>query len=700
MLLPESLSTGRPWPFGATSDGDGVNFAVFSANATRVELCLYDESGVTELGRFVLPGRTGDVWHGYLPGIGAGLVYGYRVGGPYEPGRGHRFNPNKLLLDPYAREVVGEYRWRNEHFGYDLGHPDANLSLSSVDNARWALKGRITIDLPAADDMRPRIPPEQTIVYEAHVKGLTMLHPKVPDELRGTYLGVCHPAMIEHYQKLGVTTIELLPVHMGLPEYFVTARGLTNYWNYNPIAFFAVDPRYWSRTTHSAASEFREMVDKLHAAGLEVILDVVYNHTAEAGANGPTLSYRGLDHASYYRLHPNDPTHCENLTGCGNTLNVAHPRVTQMVLDSLRYWVTSFGVDGFRFDLAPVLGRRASGFDPEAAFFVAFEQCPVLSTVKRIAEPWDIGYDGYRLGQFPSAWLEWNDKFRDTARAFWLHRSQSRGEFARRITASSDIFQGTHRAPLCSVNFLTAHDGFTLEDLVSYTERHNEANGEENRDGHSHNLSTNCGKEGPTDNPAVLLERRKLKRALFATLLLARGTPMLLAGDEIGRTQGGNNNAYCQDNEISWVDWSAPDEEMVEFVANLIRLRGIHGALPNSLWAKPDGGSGPSYDMVWCDPSGAIMSAEEWNSPHEHAFAAQFTPTSGQRGPRLMLLLNGNTEAVEFRLPPGNWLRVFDTDHQDAFTPGGFSGTYLVPRRAVAALFAPPAVPTPVRSGN
>lgn len=690
MHLPSRLANGRAWPLGATADSEGVNFALFSANATRVELCIFNHDGTTEITRFPMPARTGDVWHGYLESVGPGLVYGYRVHGPYEPERGHRFNPNKLLLDPYAREIVGEFRWKNEHFGFEMRHPDGHRSFSTTDNGRSALKARVVLDLPSTGEVRPRVPPEQTVIYEAHVKGLTMLHPKVPDELRGTYLGVCHPAVIEHMQKLGVTTIELLPVQFGVPEQHVVARGMTNYWNYNPLAYFAVEPRYWSRTTSSPEAEFREMVDTLHAAGLEVVIDVVYNHTAEAGETGPTLCYRGIDHQSYYRLQPNDPSHCENLTGCGNTVNVAHPRVTQLVLDSLRYWVNNFGVDGFRFDLAPAIGRRAHGFDPDAAFFVAFEQDPVLSTVKRIAEPWDLGHDGYRLGQFPTAWMEWNDKFRDTARGFWLQHNRSRGEYARRIMASSDIFQGSHRAPLCSVNFITAHDGFSLEDLVSYTEKHNEANGEDNRDGHSHNLSTNCGEEGPTTKPAVLMERRRLKRALLATLLLSRGTPMLLAGDEFGRSQGGNNNAYCQDNEISWLDWSQFDEKLCEFVALLIRLRGVHGAMPNAMWGGRMDAAHAPYDLVWYNPHGGVMTAEDWNQSHEHSFSAIFTPSPGTRGPRLALLLNGDVQAVQFELPSGPWQRVFDTDLDEPFQPASCTTRYTLAHRAVAALFSLP----------
>ncbi|WP_341679104.1 glycogen debranching protein GlgX [Niveibacterium sp. SC-1] len=690
MHLPNELRNGRAWPLGASVDGRGVNFALFSAHATKVELCIFNHDGTTEVKRLALPFRTGDVWHGYLEGVEAGLVYGYRVHGPYQPERGHRFNPHKLLLDPYAREIVGEFRWLDEHYGHEMGHPDGAASFSETDNARHALKARVVLDLPAAADMRPRVAPEQTVIYEAHVKGLTMMHPAVPEELRGTYLGVSHPAMIEHYQHLGITTIELLPVQFGVPEHFITSRELTNYWNYNPLGYFAVEPRYWSRTTSSPIAEFRQMMDALHDAGLEVIIDVVYNHTAEAGANGPTTSYRGIDHASYYRLQPNDPSHCENLTGCGNTLNVAHPRVTQMVLDSLRYWVTNFGIDGFRFDLATSIGRRAHGFDTDAAFFVAFEQCPVLSTVKRIAEPWDLGYDGYRLGQFPSAWMEWNDKYRDTARAYWLHRARNRGEFARRITASSDVFQGSHRAPLCSVNYVTSHDGFTLQDLVTYNDRHNHANREDNRDGHGHNLSFNCGEEGVTANPAVLILRKRLKRAMLATLLLSRGTPMLLAGDEMGRTQQGNNNAYCQDNEISWIDWSERDPELEDFVAALIRLRSVHGAMPNSMWARRTDLGGPLYDLVWYDPAGTIMTSDQWNDAHDLALCALFTPARGNKGPRVALLFNPQAQSVEFRLPlHGAWQRIYDTDLERPFTPSAAKDRYRLPYSAVAALVLP-----------
>jgi len=670
-------------------DVEGVNFAVFSAYATQIDLCLYDEEGIRETHRIALPARTGDVWHGHVTGLKPGQLYGYRAHGPYSPERGHRFNPQKLLLDPYAREIYGEFRWRDESYGYAIGNPEGNAAVSIQDNGVTALKSQVILDLPVADDVRPRVAPDSTVIYEAHVKGLTMLHPKIPDQLRGTYLGVCHPAMIEHYHKLGVTSIELLPVQFGLSEHFITERQLTNYWNYNPLAYFAVEPRYWSRTTSSARAEFRQMVDTLHAAGLEVILDVVYNHTAEAGANGPTLCYRGLDHVSYYRLQPNDPSYCENLTGCGNTLNVAHPRVTQLVLDSLRYWVTTFGVDGFRFDLATVLGRRTHGFDTDAALFVAFEQCPILSTVKRIAEPWDVGYDGYRLGQFPSAWMEWNDKFRDSIRDFWLHRGRTRGEFARRIMASSDIFQGAHRSLLSSVNMVTAHDGFTLEDLVSYNSRHNEANGEENRDGHSYNLSNNCGEEGPTTNQAILLLRRKLKRALLATLLLSRGTPMLLAGDEIGNSQKGNNNAYCQDNEISWIDWRHADTNLAKFVASLISLRKVYSAAPSSLWPRQLHVAGSGYELAWCDPSGAIMTPDAWNSTTEHAFYALFTPGIGGGVPRVVMLFNGGEDTVECRLPPGRWVRVFDTELEDSFTTLIRSGSYTVSGGSFVTLFSP-----------
>ncbi len=683
------VATGRAWPLGATVDVTGVNFAVFSAHATQIDLCLYDESGVRETHRLVLPGRTGEVWHGHIAGLKPGQLYGFRAHGPYAPERGHRFNPQKLLLDPYSREVAGEFRWRDDVYGYAIGNPEGNAVPSALDNGPTALKSKVVLDLPIADDVRPRVAPEATVIYEAHVKGLTMLHPKIPDELRGTYLGVCHPAMIDHYHKLGVTTIELLPVQFGLSEHFVWQRGLSNYWNYNPLAYFAVEPRYWSRTTSSPRSEFREMVDTLHSAGLEVLIDVVYNHTAEAGSNGPTICYRGLDHASYYRLQPNDPSYCENLTGCGNTVNVAHPRVTQMVLDSLRYWVTTFGVDGFRFDLAPVLGRRAHGFDTEAAFFVAFEQCPVLSTVKRLAEPWDIGYDGYRLGQFPPAWMEWNDKFRDSTRDFWLHNGRTRGEFARRITASSDVFQGAHRSPLSSLNFITAHDGFTLHDLVSYNQRHNEANGEDNRDGHGYNLSNNFGEEGQTENAAILLRRRRAKRALLATLLLSRGTPMLLAGDEVGNSQGGNNNSYCQDNEISWIDWRHPDLKLMDYVASLIRLRSVYGVVPSSVWPRQTIASGPGYELVWCDPSGAIMTADQWNSSTDHAFYALFNPGTGTHGPRVMMLFNGDLASTAFRLPAGHWIRILDTDLEDAFSTAPCSGSYMLAGTAFATLFSP-----------
>ncbi|MGH7041603.1 MAG: glycogen debranching protein GlgX, partial [Acetobacteraceae bacterium] len=559
---------GLPFPLGATWDGLGVNFSLFSAHADKVELCLFDDRGERELDRIELPEYTNEIFHGYLPDTRPGTLYGYRVHGPYAPAEGHRFNPNKLLLDPYAKAHVGRLRWDPACFGYTIGAADADLSFDARDSAPFMPKCRV-IDpsFTWGRERRPEVPWERTIVYELHVKGYTKLHPAVPENLRGTYAGLGQKEVVDYIRSLGVTSVELLPVHTFVDGSYLLDKGLSNYWGYNTIGFFAPDPRY-SSIPSFVFSEFKEMVARLHDAGLEVILDVVYNHTAEGNERGPTLSFRGIDNASYYRLTAGDPRHYVNDTGTGNTFNMDHPRVLQMVTDSLRYWVSEMHIDGFRFDLGTILGREAHGFDVSSGFLDACTQDPVLSQVKLIAEPWDIGPGGYQVGGFPPGWAEWNDKFRDTVREFWKGDSGKLSDLATRLAASADAFHRRGRKPWASVNFVTAHDGFTLQDLVSYNEKHNEANGEDNRDGTDNNSSWNHGVEGPTEDAAILDLRDRQKRNLLATLLMAQGTPMLLAGDEFGRTQQGNNNAYCQDNEISWVNWDIDEfnRALIDFV--------------------------------------------------------------------------------------------------------------------------------------
>jgi glycogen debranching enzyme len=597
MAGAERLRPGRPWPMGASVGPEGVNVAVFSAHAERIELCLFDEAGECETGRLDLPARTGDVWHGLLPGAGAGLVYGLRGHGPWAPAEARRFNPNKLLLDPWAREIVGRFEWRDEHFGFDPAQPE---HMDLRDNARWALKARVVDEpAPAAPWRAAPTPLDDTVFYELHVRGFTKQHPGVPEALRGTYAGLASDAAMAHLRSLGVTAVCLLPVHQHLDEQRLHTLGLSNYWGYNTIGFFCPEPTYAAAQDPACVrDEFRAMVRRLHEAGLEVILDVVYNHTAESDAAGPLVSWRGLDDANWYRHVNESPGGYDNLSGCGNALDLRQPRVLQMVMDSLRLWVRDYGVDGFRFDLAPILGRSDHGFDRRHPFFVALAQDPLLSRVKLIAEPWDLGRGGYQLGHFPHGWMEWNDRFRDTMRAFWLGHPASRGDFAQRLCGSADIFRVQRRAPCESVNFVVAHDGFTLHDLVSHHQRHNHANSEHNRDGHGHNLSCNFGHEGPSDDPAVRLARRRAQRALIACTVLAQGTPMLAAGMELGHSQHGNNNAYCQDNEISWLDWSDADDTLRRFTARLLELRRRLRPLDGRWY---DGVAGPSghADLAW-----------------------------------------------------------------------------------------------------
>jgi glycogen debranching enzyme len=656
------LQMGRHWPLGASVQADGVNFAVFSAHAHAIELCLFNDDGSEEIGRVALPAHTGDIWHGFLPGARAGQVYGLRAHGPWRPDHGHRFNPHKLLLDPWAREIVGEFNWRAPNFAADAEHPQ---HMNMRDNARSALKARVVADgFDWQGDALLHRPLAQTVLYELHVKGFTQQMPAVPEAQRGTYLGVCAPAALAHLKRLGVTAVSLLPVQQHVDEEHLVQRGLVNYWGYNTVGFFCPEPRYASAPDgQTARNEFRQMVRALHAEGIEVILDVVYNHTPETGERGPSISWRGLDHRSWYRLQPGQLQHCENLTGCGNTVDIRHPRVLQFVMDSLRFWVQEMHVDGFRFDLAPVLGRGDENFDRNNAFFKALGQDPVLAGVKLIAEPWDIGPNGYQLGQFPRGWLEWNDRFRDTTRAFWLGGDCTRGDFAQRLAASSDIFQSRARSPAESVNYIVSHDGFTLDDLVSFDMKHNEANGEGNRDGHGHNLSWNCGREGPTGDPAVLALRQRLKRALLATLLLAQGTPMLAAGDELGHGQGGNNNPYCQDNPITWIDWAQADDALIDYTAHLLALRRRLQPFAQRWYSGLPDAHGRA-DLAWQRRTGAALSADDWSSRMSRILGA-WIGAPGGGGTPLLLLVNARDFDTDFVLPPGSWIGELDSAELD-----------------------------------
>ncbi len=664
------LEVGQPWPLGVHWDGAGINIAVFSAHAEAIEFCLFDERGERELTRARLPAQTRDVWHGYLRGAGPGLVYGLRAHGPWRPERGHRFNPRKLLLDPYAREIVGEFRWGPEHCGADGEHA---LHPDPRDNAASALKARVVADrFDWGDDRPPRTALADTVILELHVKGFTRLHPQVPAAQRGSYAGLASAAAIAHLQRLGITAVSLLPVHQHLDEQHLVARGLVDYWGYNTVGFFCPEPRLAADRGRDAGGdhravrdEFRRMVRGLHAAGIEVLLDVVYNHTAETDAHGPTLCWRGLDNASWYRLSPEHRAAYEDHSGCGNTLDLRQPCVLQMVMDSLRYWVQEMHVDGFRFDLAPVLGRGEHGFRRDTAFFTALAQDPVLAGVKLIAEPWDLGPGGYQGGHFPRGWLEWNDVFRDTMRGFWLGAPVTRGEFAQRLAASADRFQGARRVPGESVNYIVSHDGFTLRDLVSHDLRHNEANGQDNRDGQRHNLSWNCGVEGPTTDPDVLALRQRLQRALLATLLLAQGTPMLAAGDELGHSQGGNNNPYCQDNPTSWIDWSAADDALIEFTARLLALRRARLPLgPRWYTGLPDARG--VADLAWLRRSGQALVERDWRqSPSRVLGALIGTPGRGRQ--TLLMLCNAEDIDADFALPDGRWQVLLDSADADPF---------------------------------
>jgi glycogen operon protein len=655
------LGVGRAWPLGASCDAEGVNVAVFSEHAQAIELCVFDAQGRDLLWSQPLPGRSGDVHHGRLAGAGPGLVYALRAHGPWQPEAGHRFDAGKLLLDPYAREILGD--------------------------VASGLKARV-VEARAPDDA-PRLatPPEESILYELHVKGFTRLHPGVPEALRGSYAGLASDAAIAHLQRLGVTAVSLLPVQQRVDEARLLRLGLSNYWGYNTIGYFAVEPRLASGAGGLAPrDEFRAMVRRLHAAGIEVILDVVFNHTAESDESGPTLSFRGLDNASYYRLRRDAPALYENPSGCGNALDLRHPRVLQLVMDALRYWAGEMGVDGFRFDLAPVLAREPAAFDPNAAFFRAVAQDPLLARVKLIAEPWDVGPDGYRLGQFPRGWLEWNDRFRDAARAFWLGHDTTRGEFARRLAASADVFEQRARAPCASVNYVTAHDGFTLRDLVSHERRHNEANGEGNRDGHAHNLSRNGGVEGESADPAVNALRGRLQRALLATLLLAEGTPMLCAGDELGHGQGGNNNAYCQDNATSWIDWAEADAALIDYTAHLVALRRRLQPM-GTRWHRGLPVVGDKVDLDWLQPDGSALAEADWRDAEARVLGARIG-APGRGDTPLLLLFNASVEEHAFRLPAGRWNVLLEGAARDGGEARAAEGELGLPAHSVTLLAA------------
>ncbi len=717
MLLsfPAKLDPGHSMPLGAHVLDLGVNFAVFSEHATRIELCIFDATGEIELKRFDLCGPEDAVFHGFLSGVHAGLVYGYRAHGPYAPERGHRFNPNKLLLDPYAREIIGRWYWADAHCGYALGQPQGarafDAPFDTRDNAAGAFKARVVArsepSLPRPP--RPEFAAHEVVLFEVHVKGYSKCFEAIPAPLRGTYAGLAHPAAIAHFKALGVTTLSLLPVHYSISEAHLTRQGLSNYWGYNSIGFFAPEPR-WGRAGSTIIDnapgalilEFRQMVDALHAAGLEVLLDVVFNHSAEGDEFGPSISFRGLDNASYYCATSDDLARCVNFSGCGNTLNIAHPRVTQLVLDALRYWATEMGVDGFRFDLASVLARDPTGlnglagFNANAAFFTALRQDPILSAVRLIAEPWDCGPQGYQLGRFPGRFIEWNDRFRDAMRRYWLGAAVpgpalSRGEFARRFFGSSDFFQHGGKRPSASVNFITAHDGFTLADVLSYTHKHNHANGEQNQDGRSDELCANFGVEGETADLCIQRTRTQVRHALLASLILAQGTPMLLAGDEIANSQGGNNNAYCQDNPTGWLAWHNADLQTLQLVRDLLALRAATPLLHYPHWFASNPHDTKHARVLWHAPDGREMAAHDWHDSTESALVAELFEADAAQ-PSIRVLFNPEPKANRFALGPATWRLLFDSSATFATFSAGdpdatvHSDALFAPARALLVL--------------
>jgi glycogen operon protein len=669
--FPTHLLAGKPAPMGAAWDGLGVNFAVFSAHAERVELCLFDAVGRREIARLDLPDCTDEVFHGYLPQAGPGLVYGYRVHGPYQPEAGHRFNPHKLLLDPYAKKTIGSLHWSDALFGYRVGATREDLSFDRRDSAAAMPKAVVVDDsYPWGDAPAPGHRWADTIIYEAHVRGMTIKNAAVPEPARGSFAALGDPYIIDHLVHLGITAIELLPVHAYLQDRFLVAKNLTNYWGYSTLSFFAPEPAYL-KASDGSLHEIRETVRRLHKAGIEVILDVVYNHTCEGSEMGPTLSWRGFDNVSYYQSLAEAPRRLVNDTGTGNTLNMTHPRVLQMVLDSLRYWAQAYHIDGFRFDLASTLGREAHGFDAHSGFFDAIRQDPVLQRVKLIAEPWDIGPGGYQLGNYPPGFSEWNDRYRDATRRFWRGDHGQRPELAARLLGSSDIFEKFRRKTWASVNFLAAHDGFTLADTVSYNERHNEANGEDGKDGHGENLSNNWGAEGPTEDAGILAVRETVQRSMLATLFFSHGTPMLLGGDELCRTQQGNNNAYCQDNEISWFDWSAllgesqtPAKSLSRFTARLIALRKRHPSLRAEKFLHGNQEVLPGIaDVAWFDENAAELSPERWADGTAQLLVLRRAAIEGGHADITLLALNASHEDRDYVLPNDDlgWELVLDS---------------------------------------
>ncbi len=692
---------GSAYPLGATFDGNGTNFALFSEGAEKVELCLFDESGQET--RVELIDVDAFVWHAYLPSVQPGQRYGYRVYGPYDPANGCRFNPNKLLLDPYAKAVDGQVEWGQSVFSYTFGDPD---STNDEDSAAANMKGVVVN--PFFDwqgDRQPKTPYAETVIYEAHVKGLTMTHPDIPEDIRGTYSAIAHPVVIEHLKKIGVTALELMPVHQFVNDSTLQEKGLSNYWGYNTIAFFAPQNTYSAGGgVGQQVQEFKAMVRALHAAGIEVILDVVYNHTAEGNHMGPTLSMRGIDNMAYYRLEDDDKRYYTDYTGTGNSLNVGNPHALQLIMDSLRYWVLEMHVDGFRFDLASTLAREFYDVDRLSTFFELVQQDPVVSQVKLIAEPWDIGPGGYQVGNFPPQWTEWNGKYRDTVRDFWRGEPSTLGEFALRLTGSADLYEQDGRWPVASINFVTAHDGFTLRDLVSYNEKHNDANGEDGNDGESHNRSYNHGVEGPTDDPDILRVRARQQRNFLATLLLSQGVPMIAHGDELGRTQGGNNNGYAQDNEITWIDWSSVDQPLIEFTSVLARLRREHPTFRRRRFfdgrpVRREEGA-PLPDIAWIRPDGSEMQPEDWDSGFGRAVGV-FLNGDGirerdRRGEEIhdrhfFVFFNASDEDIDFTVPTASasprWEVIVDTAGGAADAPlVDPGGTVSVGGRALVVL--------------
>ncbi|HEY0511201.1 MAG TPA: glycogen debranching protein GlgX [Thermoanaerobaculia bacterium] len=698
------IHPGHPYPLGAAYDGSGTNFSVFSEMAERVELCLFDEAGHET--RIELPEVTAFCWHGYLPNVVPGQRFGYRVRGPWNPEAGQRCNPAKLLLDPYAKAVEGEVKWNQAVFPYHFDDPDH--SKNDLDSAPFMPKSVVTNPFfDWGNDRPPRIPMHDSVIYEVHVKGFTQRHPEIPEELRGTYAGLAHPAAIAHLKRLGIKVVELLPVHQFVQDNLLLERGLRNYWGYNSIAYLAPHNAYAAAggSTGQQVQEFKQMVKILHQEGIEVILDVVYNHTAEGNHLGPVLSFKGLDNTAYYRVMPDEPRYYMDYTGTGNSLNMRHPHVLQLIMDSLRYWVLDMHVDGFRFDLASTLARELHDVDRLSAFFDVIQQDPVISQVKLIAEPWDVGEGGYQVGNFPPLWSEWNGKYRDGVRDYWRGEDQALGDFANRFTGSSDLYENTGRKPSASVNFITAHDGFTLRDLVSYNDKHNEANGEDNRDGENHNRSWNCGAEGPTDDPAIVGLRARQQRNFLATLFLSQGIPMLLGGDEMGRTQQGNNNAYCQDNEISWFDWETLDDGLLEFAARLIALRREHPVFHRRRWfqGKAIHGAGVR-DLGWFRADGELMSDEDWRTGFVKSLGVFLNGDAmeslDERGEPMTddsfyVLFNAHYEPLSFRLPARSewgerWRQVLDTDApfpeagEEIYTAG--SGVPLAGRAVVVLI--------------